>query len=138
VYATKNNISYILNQKDFMLNYDIGMDSDKYDKLINFTKELYGKRAKYIYSFGSSSRANMDMLHIYITLNNGYSVYETNEMCENKLLRWVENNGGKVFNSDKNMQKMKDCGDQIFLQNVRALKRAFDPKNILNPGWVWF
>ena len=134
-WAIREFIAYAANKDGYVFMYDLSIEAEKIHEMIEFARELYGDKAKYVYGFG---HIGDDMSHVDICLKEGVDVEETKEECEAKFFQWVTDNGGSI-SSEHGIGQVKTeymdmVHDSAILQSMKALKASFDPKNTLNPG----
>lgn len=134
-WAIREYIAYAANKDGYVFMYDLSIEAEKIHEMIDFARELYGDRAKFVYGFG---HIGDDMSHVDICLKEEFDVEETKEMCESKFFQWVTDNGGSISSEHGIGQVKTEYMDMVhnssILKNMQAIKFAFDPKNTLNPG----
>lgn len=125
--------------KPHKLSEDIVVPRTKIPELVNFTETLAQELNLPIFTFGHAGDGN---IHVNIMLNKNKPEEETKgKTAKQKLFRKVMELGGTLsgehgIGSTKREYLTMEI-DANTIEVMQMVKKAFDPRNILNPGKIF-
>jgi len=123
-------------------NEDLSVPMAEIPKLVAGLQELGKKYDVPVFAYGHAGDGN---IHARIVMNPDWTVEKWREEVQPKLasdLYALTAQLGGVISGEhgighKRKQYMPLVVSEVYLEKMRAIKRAFDPNNVLNPGKIF-
>lgn len=122
----------------YVLKYDLSIDIRLNEELLNFSRKLLGEKAAFVSGYAHIGDGNV---HMNIVVNPKYDWKLVKKEYESEIMNFVVKHRGSISAEHgighakahyMDLQKGKPVMDQM-----RKLKKMFDPNNTLNPGKVF-